>query len=109
MIDTLKGFGKVVSDEDIVKVRRAWDQIEKKNKGFAMSADATTKGEIFGDANKFFREEIHASNPEYSRYLNDYSRTKTLSDVLGATIERRTGQTQGGFLRQGAENVARTV
>lgn len=58
------------------------------------SADANAKGEIFGDANKFFREEIHKSNPEYSQYLKDYHRTRTLSDVLEATINRRTGQTK---------------
>ncbi len=32
LIDTLKGFGKIVSDDNIVKVRRAWDDIESKNK-----------------------------------------------------------------------------
>jgi len=43
LIDTLKGFGKVVKDADIVKVRKSWDQIQEKNKGFMLSSEATTK------------------------------------------------------------------
>lgn len=57
-----------------------------------MSAEATSKGDIFGEANKFFRDEIRKSNPEYAQYLDNYHKTATLSDVLGATIERRVGQ-----------------
>ena len=54
-----------------------------------MSAEATSKGDIFGEANKVFREEIRKSNPEYAKELQDYHKTATLSDVLGATIQRR--------------------
>ena len=107
LIDTLKGFGKTVNDADIIKIRRAWDKIIEKNKGFMQSADATSKGDIFADANRFFREEIKKSNPEYAKYLEKAHKTITISDILDATIQRRTGQTQGGFLRQWLENAAR--
>lgn len=73
------------------------------------SAEATSKGDIFADANRFFREEIKKSNPEYARYLEKAHKTITLSDILEATIQRRTGQTQGGFLRKASENTARVV
>ena len=74
-------------------------QIENTINGFMQSAEANTKGELFNEANKFLREEIRRSNPEYAKYLEKYHKTRTLSDILDATIQRRTGQTQGGFLR----------
>lgn len=92
LIETLKGFGKTVNDANIIKVRRAWDTIQEKNKGFMMSAEASSKGDIFGEANKFFREEIKKSNPEYANELQTYHKTRTLSDILDATIQRRVGQ-----------------
>ena len=109
LIDTLKGFWNTVNDADIIKIRRAWDKIIEKNKGFMQSAEATSKGDIFADANRFFREEIKKSNPEYAKYLEKAHKTITLSDILEATIQRRTWQPQGGFIRQGLENVARTA
>lgn len=109
LIDTLKWFWKTVNDADIIKVRRAWDKIIEKNKGFMQSAEATSKGDIFADANRFFREEIKRSNPEYAKFLEKAHKTITLSDILDATIQRRTGQTQGGFIRKASENTARVV
>jgi len=109
VIDLLKWFGEILKDWDILKVRRAWDDIIKANKGFMQSADANIKGEVFNESNKFLRDEIRKSNPEYANYLDKAHKTITLSDVLDATIQRRTGQTQWGFLRQWLENVARTV
>jgi len=32
LIETLRGFGKTVIDADIIKIRRAWDKIQAKNK-----------------------------------------------------------------------------
>ena len=109
MISILEWFGKEVKDADIVKIRRAFDDVEAKNKGFMQSADANIKWEVYGEANKFFREEIHKSNPEYSKYLKDYSKTKTLSDVLGASIDRKVWQSGGGWIRRGLENTARVT
>ncbi len=109
VIDLLNWFGKTLKDSDIIKVRRAWDKIIKANKGFMQSADANIKGEVFNESNKFLRDEIRKSNPEYANYLDKAHKTITLSDVLEATIQRRTGQTQGGFLRQWLENVSRVV
>lgn len=109
LINTLKWFWKNVKDADIIKIRRAWDKIIEKNKGFMQSAESTSKGDIFADANRFFREEIKRSNPEYAKFLEKAHKTITISDILGATIQRRTGQTQGGFLRKASENTARVV
>lgn len=92
LIDTLEWFGKEVKDADIIKIRRAWDDIIEKNKWFMQSADGNLKADVFYDANKFFRKEIKASNPEYAKFLADYAKTRTLSDILDATIQRRTGQ-----------------
>lgn len=109
LIDTLQWFWNTVDDANIIKIRRAWDKIIEKNKWFMQSAEATSKGDIFSDANKFFRDEIKKSNPEYAKFLEKAHKTITLSDILDATIQRRTGQTQWWFLRQWLENVARTV
>lgn len=74
-----------------------------------LTADAKTKGNIFETANRFLREEIRKSNPEYAKYLEKAHKTITLSDVLDATILRRAGQTKGGFIRRGLENTARVT
>ena len=47
VIDLLKGFGETVKDNNILKIRRAWDAITEKNKGFMQSAEANSKGEVF--------------------------------------------------------------
>lgn len=107
LISTLKWFWKEVKDNDLIKIRRAWDKIEKKNKWFMQSAEATSKWDIFWDANKFFREEIKKSNPEYAKYLQEYHKTTTLSDVIEATIQRRVWQTKGWFLKRWLQNVWR--
>lgn len=109
LIEKLKSFWDTIKDSDIIKIRRSWDGIIEKNKWFMQSAEANIKWEIFDEANKFFREEIHKSNPEYSKALQDYHRTKTLSDVIGASIDRKTGQTGGGWIRRGLENTARVT
>jgi len=74
-----------------------------------MSAEAKTKGDVFNTVNKFLREEIRKSNPEYAKFLEQAHKTITLSDVLEATILRRAGQTKGGFIRRGLENTARVT
>lgn len=109
LIDTLEWFGKEVKDADIIKIRRAWDDIIDKNKWFMQSADGNLKADVFYDANKFFRKEIKASNPEYAKFLADYAKTRTLSDILDATIQRRTGQTKWWWIRQWLENSARVA
>ena len=53
------------------------------------TSEANAKGEVFGEANKVFREEIRKSNPEYANYLDEAHKTITLSDVLEATLQRR--------------------
>ena len=73
------------------------------------SAESNTKGEVFNEANKYFRDEIRKSNPEYATYLEKAHKTIALSDILEATIQRRTGQSQGGYLRRTGENVARVA
>lgn len=107
LIETLEWFWKVLKDADIIKVRRAWDKIERKNKGFMVSAESSSKWDIIGEANKFFREEIRKSNPEYANYLKEYSTTKSIGDIIGATIERRVGQQKWGFIRKWLETTAR--
>jgi len=107
LIETLKGFWDKVTDANIIKIRRAWDWIIDKNKWFMQSAEANSKWDIFADANKFFREEIKKSNPEYASYLQDYHKTKTLSDVLEATIQRRVWQTKWWFIARNLQNIAR--
>lgn len=107
LIDTLKWFWKTVNDSDIIKIRRAWDAIIEKNKWFMQSAEANSKWDIFADANKFFREEIKKSNPEYATFLQDYHKSKTLSDVIEATIQRRVWQTKGWFIARNLQNIAR--
>lgn len=109
LIDTLQWFWKTVDDANIIKIRRAWDKIIEKNKWFMQSAEATSKGDIFADANRFFRDEIKKSNPAYAKFLEKAHKTITLSDILDATIQRRTGQTQGGFIRKASENTARVI
>lgn len=109
LIDTLKWFWDNVKDADIIKIRRAWDKIIEKNKWFMQSADANSKWDIFADANKFFREEIKKSNPEYAKYLNDYHKSTTLSDVLDATIQRRVWQQKGWFIKKWLEIWARVT
>ena len=42
------------------------------------SADATSKGDIFADANRFFRDEIKKSNPEYANYLEKAHKTNSV-------------------------------
>ena len=54
------------------------------------SAEANIKGEVFNESNKFLRDEIRKSNPEYAEFLDKAHKTITLSDVLDATIQRRT-------------------
>lgn len=109
LISKLKEFWPVLKDYDIIKVRRSWDKIIEKNKGFMQSAESNTKGEIFNEANKYFRDEIRKSNPEYAKYLEKAHKTIALSDILEATIQRRTGQSQGGILRRTWENAARVA
>lgn len=109
LISKLEEFWPVIKDSDILTIRRAWDTIIEKNKWFMQSADANTKWEIYYKANKFLRDEIKKSNPTYAKYLESASKTIALSDILDATIQRRTGQTQWGFIRKASENVARVV
>lgn len=109
LIKTLQWFWETVKDNNIIKIRRAWDEIIKKNKWFLQSAESNIKGDIFNEANKFFREEIRKSNPKYAKYLEQAHKTIWLSDILEATIQRRTWQTQWWFLRKASENTARTI
>lgn len=109
LINKLEEFWPNLKDSDIIKVRRNWDKIIEKNKWFMQSAESNIKWDIFNEANKFFREEIRKSNPKYADYLKQYSKTTSLSDILEATIQRRTGQSQWGYLRRWLENVARVT
>lgn len=109
MIKKLEEFWPIIKDSDIIKVRRSWDKIIERNKWFMQSADANMKWDIFNEANKFFREEIKKSNPVYASYLEKASKTINLSDILDATIQRRTGQSQWGYLRRSGENIARVT
>jgi len=43
---------------------------------------------MYNAVNDFLRQEIRKSNPEYAKYLEEYHKTKTLSDVIEATIQR---------------------
>lgn len=67
------------------------------------------KWDIYATANAHFRKEIRDSNPEYAKHLADYSRTVGLSEILWATIERRTGQTRWGAIRSAMENATRVI
>jgi len=109
MMDTLKWFWKEVKDKDIITIRRAWDKIEKKNKWFMQSAETSKKWEIYWDANKFFREEIKLSNPEYAKFLEKYHKTTTIGDVIQATIDRRVWQQWGWFIRRWLETWTRIM
>jgi hypothetical protein len=107
MIAKLDELGPMLKDDEIITLRRAWDDVIAKNKGFMMTSEAKTKGDVFNAVNKILREEIRNSNPAYAKLLEQAHRTITLSDVLDATILRRSGQTKGGFIRRGLENTAR--
>ena len=109
LISKLKEFWPTLTDWDIIKVRRNWDKIIEKNKWFMQSAEANTKWDLYNEANKFFRNEIRKSNPEYADYLKQYHKTVWLSDILDATIQRRTWQSQWWYLRRTWENIARVA
>jgi len=89
-----------ITDANIISLRRAWDWIIQKNKWFMLSADSNIKWDIFNEANKFLRQEIKKSNPEYAKYLEEYHKTKTLWDVIEATINRRIWQQKGWFIKR---------
>ncbi len=109
MIKKLDELGPTIKDKDIILLRRAWDDIIEKNRGFMLTGEAKTKWEIFDSANKFLREEIRKSNPDYAKFLEKYHKSTTLSDVIGATILRRAWQTKWWFIKRWLENVWRVT
>ena len=119
-IDDLKQvvqqYGPDATVDDLLKLKRLWDKQVSAGKGFygktvAEGAALDAKREAAGA----IRDELAKQYPDIDKINKQYHFWAKIRDVLGATIERKSGQAQpigetaytiGGFLKGGPKVAA---
>lgn len=93
--NTLAKFGNEVPAETMIKVRRVLDNAVSRGKGF-LDDVSTLNTQVKKEATNAIREELAKDFPELAKINKEFTFWKNVDDVVGATLQRKTGQT-GAF------------
>lgn len=91
--NTLRQFPKILSPEDTIQLRRVWDKVVDKSKGFQKTLAEGTEVEFKKEAANLIRNELGKTNPELAALNKQYTLWKNTADVLKETVSRKVGQT----------------
>ncbi len=89
IIGTIKKYGKDISDESLIKLRRLWDSDVARGKGFMGKTLAEgSRLDIKKEATTAIRKVLASAHPELAKVNAEYSFWKNVEKVIGATVEK---------------------
>lgn len=100
LLDVVKKFGDKTNNQNLIRLRRIWDEQIAKRKGFEKSVDQITSFglEVKKEASNSIRNILAKENPDLALLNKEFSFWKNVQDVVGATVQRTKGQS--GRLRE---------
>lgn len=84
-------FGPQVGSDSLVKLRQRWDKTVAQSKGF-VQPDIAQSAAVKRDAVSAIRDVMNSEFPDIQKLNAEYSFWKKASDVMDATLLRKSGQ-----------------
>jgi len=97
-----------IQNEELLQVRRIWDKLVQRTKGFQKNLPEGTELQFKKEATNAIRKELAESNPKLAVLNKEFATAKGAEDILRETVKRKVGQkppltrTVAGFI--GAES-----
>jgi hypothetical protein len=91
--DIVKEFGDELEAENIIQLRRVWDEtIKKSGKGFTPDIKDTFRLQVKKEATNAIRNELGKEFPELDKINKEFSFWKNVKDTVSETRKRTAGK-----------------